>query len=96
MAETFQGPYIITKVNKNGTIKMKTKFAKYDQFVNQNQLVKYKQPAIETKIESETEYNEHPVNRVESIARSQKGLFGWARVYPRTHSQVIELFMRVR
>ena len=64
MAETFKGPYIITKVNENGTIKMKTKYAKHDQLVNQNQLVKYKQPAVEPKMEFENENKEdQPVKR---------------------------------
>ena len=42
---------------------METKYAKHDQLVNQNQLVKYKQPAIEPKIESEKEKIENPVQR---------------------------------
>ena len=42
LAETYKGQYKITKVNDNGTVTMKTKCARHDQLVNQNQLVKYK------------------------------------------------------
>jgi hypothetical protein len=53
LAETFKGPFIVTKVNENGTIKIKTKYGQHDQLVNQNQLVKYIQPKV--KIESAPE-----------------------------------------
>jgi hypothetical protein len=49
LAETFKGPFVVTKVNDNGTIKMKTKYGQHEQLVNQNQLVKYKQPEEITK-----------------------------------------------
>ena len=57
LAETFKGPYQITKVNENGTIKIKTKFGKHEQLVNQNLLVKYKQARPEEK-EKATQGNE--------------------------------------
>ena len=41
LAETFKGPYTVSKVNPNGTIRIKTKCAKHDQLVNQNLLIKY-------------------------------------------------------
>ena len=52
-------------MNENGTIRMRAKYAKHDQLVNQNQLVKYKQAEIEPKMESlkEKENVEHPVKR---------------------------------
>ena len=43
LAETFKGPFIVLKVNENSAVKIKTKYAKHNQLVNQNLLVKYKQ-----------------------------------------------------
>ena len=43
LEETFKGPYILEKGNDNGTVKIKIKYAKHDQLVNQNLLFKYKQ-----------------------------------------------------
>ena len=64
LAETFKGPFIVTKVNENGTLKIKTKYGQHDQLVNQNQLVKYKQPTVETKVAPENKNNEEsPVKR---------------------------------
>ena len=80
LAETFQGPFIITKVNENGTIKMRTKYAKHDQLVNQNQLVKYKQPEIEKKLKTEEESIEHPIEK-EIIERPVKRSCN-KKVYP--------------
>ena len=63
--KTFKGLYTITKVNENGTIKLKTKHAKHDQLVNQNQLVKYKQAESEPKMESQKETE--PINDSEKV-----------------------------
>ncbi len=40
---------MVTKVNDNGTIRIKTKYGQHEQLINQNQLVKYKQPEEITK-----------------------------------------------
>ena len=40
LAKTFNGPFIVTKLNENGMVKIRTKYAKHDQLVNQNLLVK--------------------------------------------------------
>ena len=63
LEETFTGPYVITKVNDNGIIKMRAKYSKPDQLVKQNQFVKYKKSAIELKIETEKESVLHPVKK---------------------------------
>jgi hypothetical protein len=60
LAETFKGPFVVTKVNNNGTIKMKTKYGQHEQLVNQNQLVKYKQTEEITKPAPEIENEEDP------------------------------------
>jgi hypothetical protein len=60
LAETFKGPFVVTKVNDNGTIKMKTKYDQHEQLVNQNQLVKYKQPEEITKTAPKIEKEEEP------------------------------------
>ena len=41
LSDKFKGPFIVVKVNENGTVKIKTKYAKNYQLVNQNLLVKY-------------------------------------------------------
>ena len=58
LAETFKGPFIVTKVNENGTIKIKTKYGQHDQLVNQNQLVKYIQPKVVIESAPENKDNE--------------------------------------
>ena len=55
MVDTFKGLFIVIKVNKNSTVKIKTKYAKHDQLVNQNLLVKYKQQQLQQTKGSETE-----------------------------------------
>jgi hypothetical protein len=60
LAETFKGPFVITKVNDNGTIKIRTKYGQHEQLVNQNQLVKYEQPENITKPAPEKEKEEEP------------------------------------
>ena len=73
LAETFKGPYQITKVNENGMVKMKTKFGKHEQLVNQNLLVKYKQARQEEK-EKATQGNETeiPTDNPEIKRKNQK------------------------
>ena len=66
LSETFKGPFIITKVNENGTIKIKTKFGKHEQLVNQNLLVKYKQERPEEK-EKATQESENIPGHEENI-----------------------------
>ena len=39
LVENFKDPFKVVKVNENGTVKIKTKYAKHDQFVHQNLLV---------------------------------------------------------
>ena len=75
LAETFKGPYTVSKVNENGTVRIRTKCAKHDQLVNQNLLIKYtkreeKQPepkeeqkAIQKTKEEEGISSENPTKR---------------------------------
>ena len=61
LAETFKGPYTVSKVNENGTIRIKTKCAKHDQLVNQNLLIKYN-----LRKEDEEEQKEEQQNKEET------------------------------
>ena len=56
LVQTFKGPNIVIKGNENGTVKIKTKYAKHDLLINQTSLVKYKQPAPEPTVTPEIEH----------------------------------------
>ena len=68
LAEKFKCPFIVVKVNENGTVKIKTKYAKHDQLVNQNLLVKYKQqksqPTVVSIKNEQNEPNFTPTKRI--------------------------------
>jgi hypothetical protein len=51
---------VVTKVNDNGTIRIKTKYGLHEQLINQNQLVKYKRPEEITKADPEVKNEEEP------------------------------------
>ncbi len=60
LEDTFKGPFVVTKINDKGTIRIKTKYGQHEQLINQNQLVKYKQPEEITKTAWEIQNEEEP------------------------------------
>ena len=75
LAETYKGPYQITKVNENGTVRMRTKCAKHDQLVNQNLLVKYKKPIPEEKLPEQEKNSENEQPEVSPKRKYSKRIF---------------------
>ena len=62
IAETFKGPFKVTKVHENGTALIRGKHSKHDNLVNTSQLVKYLQSENEKPILTKADENKDKKN----------------------------------